>query len=228
MWYTLRIWILCSIRKLRDEKLRKRLEQNLQRKGCASTGCLNVGSQTGPSSGFHAFNFIYVFAQARVSEASAFLTEFRWKVQPYMKHRRAWNASNRAGDISSAVVSASDWKVGCSKVTRHSIPWTRAFAATAPTKSIIQASACRQLLNKSVALHAIKKKKKILEYTASKAWGASETMIQCSVLLSASTFDDAPLRPTNPIQCQHYKFPVHRKSPALNTANNWRRVTTCY
>ena len=158
MWYTLRIWILCSIRKLRDEKLRKRLEQNLQRKGCASTGCLNVGSQTGPSSGFHAFNFIYVFAQARVSEASAFLTEFRWKVQPYMKHRRAWNASNRAGDISSAVVSASDWKVGCSKVTRHSIPWTRAFAATAPTKSIIQASACRQLLNKSVALHAIKKK----------------------------------------------------------------------
>jgi len=44
-------------------------------------------------------------------------------------------------------------------VNRRSAPWAKAFAATAPTKSIIQASTCRQLsLNKSVALHAINKK----------------------------------------------------------------------
>jgi len=38
--------------------------------------------------------------------------------------------------------------------------WANALTATAPTKSSIQASACRQLsLNKSVALHAINTKK---------------------------------------------------------------------
>jgi len=56
-----------------------------------------------------------------------------------------------------------NWKVGCSIhgqwLTRRSAAWARAFTATAPTKSIIQAPACRQLLNKPVALCAINKEK---------------------------------------------------------------------
>jgi len=34
-------------------------------------------------------------------------------------------------------------------VTRRSAPWARALTVTAPTKSIIPASACRQSLNKT-------------------------------------------------------------------------------
>jgi len=47
-------------------------------------------------------------------------------------------------------------------VNLRSAPWARAFTATAPKKNIIQASVCRQLsLKKSVALHAINKKKQL-------------------------------------------------------------------
>jgi len=44
-------------------------------------------------------------------------------------------------------------------VTHRSAPWARAFTTTALANSIVQASACRQLLShKSVALHATNKK----------------------------------------------------------------------
>ena len=53
-----------------------------------------------------------------------------------------------------------NWKVVCSIhshwVNHRRAPWSKAFTATALTKSIIQVSACRQLsLNKSVILHAV-------------------------------------------------------------------------
>jgi len=54
---------------------------------------------------------------------------------------------------------AQNWSLHDHWVTRRSATWARAFTATAPTKSIIQASACRQLsLNKFVALCAINNK----------------------------------------------------------------------
>jgi len=58
-------------------------------------------------------------------------------------------------------VSASQMELGSIRehwVTRRSAPWSWAFTSTASTKSIIQASACRQFsLNKRIALRAIKK-----------------------------------------------------------------------
>ena len=55
------------------------------------------------------------------------------------------------------------WSIHGHRLTSRSAPWTRAFTATAPTKSSIQASACSQLsLNKSVAVHAINKNKHCL------------------------------------------------------------------
>jgi len=67
--------------------------------------------------------------------------------------------------LSTADCPPSKRMVGCSipghRVNRRSAPWATAFTATTPTKSIIQAPACRRQLslNKSVALHAINKNK---------------------------------------------------------------------